>query len=264
MAALSLISTLSDTGNMIAFGLKSTKFARVGQYIGAITQLVSNAATFTQAAISGLENAKAIFRNAKSGKLLSIDTASNVAALGLNLFTTIVSGKGAMTSGKNIKKMIGTDVGNKWGNKAKKEPLLECNLQFFADKSGDSSVRESLIQSESAKKWGVLDDGTNQGVKHFVDYGGQYPERISSLEERLGVNTGDFNNSLEGFENFTKQAGRVIDEATVNENVRNINGKSIYYVDGVVNPKKGVVVIVRDGKIQSMMPSDFKSFNKLQ
>ena len=136
MAALSLISTLSDTGNMIAFGLKSTKFARVGQYIGAITQLVSNAATFTQAAISGLENAKAIFRNAKSGKLLSIDTASNVAALGLNLFTTIVSGKEAVTSGKNIKKMIGTDVGNKWGNKANNKPLLECNLQFFGDKNG--------------------------------------------------------------------------------------------------------------------------------
>ena len=136
MAALSLISTLSDTGNMIAFGLKSTKFARVGQYIGAITQLVSNATTFTQAAISGLENAKAIFRNAKSGKLLSIDTASNVAALGLNLFTTIVSGKEAVTSGKNIKKMIGTDVGNKWGNKANNKPLLECNLQFFGDKNG--------------------------------------------------------------------------------------------------------------------------------
>ena len=59
-------------------------------------------------------------------------------------------------------------------------------------------------------------------------------------------------------------AERVIDEATVNGNVRNINGKSIYYIDGVANPKKGVVVIVKDGKIQSMMPSDFKSFNKLQ
>ena len=35
-------------------------------------------------------------------------------------------------------------------------------------------------------------------------------------------------------------------------------------IDGVANPKKGVVVIVKDVKIQSMMPSDFKSFNKLQ
>ncbi len=39
-----------------------------------------------------------------------------------------------MTSGKNIKKMIGTDVGNKWGNKANNKPLLECNLQFLGVK----------------------------------------------------------------------------------------------------------------------------------
>lgn len=37
-----------------------------------------------------------------------------------------------------------------------------------------------------------------------------------------------------------------------------------YYQDGAENPKKGVVVIVKDGKIQSMMPSDPKSFEKLQ
>lgn len=50
---------------------------------------------------------------------------------------------------------------------------------------------------------------------------------------------------------------RVTDDAVANGNVRNINGKSIYYMDGIANPKKGVVVIVKDGKIQSMMPSDF-------
>ena len=141
MAALSLISALSDTGNMISLGLKSTKFARVGQYIGAITQLVSNAATFTQAAISGLENAKAIFRNAKSGKLLSIDTASNVAALGLNLFTTIVSGKGAVTSGKNIKKMIGTDVGNSYDiNKLQK-------TQPYTYPENVDSIKQTIAQN---------------------------------------------------------------------------------------------------------------------
>ena len=35
-------------------------------------------------------------------------------------------------------------------------------------------------------------------------------------------------------------------------------------IDGVANPKKGVVVIMCDGLIQSMMPSDFKSFIKMQ
>lgn len=129
---------------------------------------------------------------------------------------------------------------------------------------GSNSIRDLMLKSESSKKWGILDDGTKQGVKHFADYWERYPERIPSLEQRLGVNVGDFSNSLEGFENFTKQAERVIDDAVANGNVRNINGKSIYYMDGIANPKKGVVVIVKDGKIQSMMPSDFKSFNKLQ
>ena len=75
---------------------------------------------------------------------------------------------------------------------------------------------------------------------------------------------GAFNNSLDGFNNFTTQAERVIAEATSTGNIRNINGKTIYYVDGVANPKKGVVVIVIDGKIQSMMPSEVKTFNKLK
>ena len=129
---------------------------------------------------------------------------------------------------------------------------------------GTKTVKELISESDAAKKWGMLDDGTNQGVKHFSDYWEQYPERIPSLEQRLGVQEGAFNNSLDGFNNFTTQAERVISEATSVGNVRDINGKLIYYIDGAANPKKGVVVIVRDGKIQSMMPSDLKSFNKMQ
>ena len=130
--------------------------------------------------------------------------------------------------------------------------------------SGRKSIKELISESDAAKKWGVLDDGTNQGVKHFCDYWEKYPERIPSLEKRLGMEEGAFNNSLDGFNNFTTQAERVIAEATSTGNIRNINGKTIYYVDGVANPKKGVVVIVIDGKIQSMMPSEVKTFNKLK
>lgn len=125
----------------------------------------------------------------------------------------------------------------------------EAGLVENEIKGGSNSIRDLMLQSESSKKWGILDDGTNQGVKHFADYWERYPERIPSLEQRLGVNVGDFSNSLEGFENFTKQAERVIDDAVANGNVRNINGKSIYYMDGIANPKKGVVVIVKDGKM---------------
>ena len=127
-----------------------------------------------------------------------------------------------------------------------------------------ANIKEAIQKSDNARKWGVLEDGTNQGVKHFSEYWDKYPERIPSLEERLGVAPGDFNNSLEGFNNFTEQAEKVVREAELSGNVRNINGKSIYYIDGAAKPKKGVVVIVKDGKFQSMMPSDIKSFNNIQ
>lgn len=121
------------------------------------------------------------------------------------------------------------------------------------------SLKQQMLDSPSANLWGTLDDGTNQGVKHFADYWELYPERIPSLAERLGVDPSDFSNDLSGFENFTKQAESVRESGILRE----VNGKQIYYVEGAAKVKKGVVVIYRDGKIQSMMPSDLNSFNKL-
>ena len=82
------------------------------------------------------------------------------------------------------------------------------------------------------------------------------------LEKRLGLSEGTFEKSPEGFKNFTEQAERVVKEAKKNKNARNVNGKSFYYIDGADKVKKGVAV-VEDGKLQSMMPSDIKSFYKL-
>jgi len=45
--------------------------------------------------------------------------------------------------------MIGTDVGNKWGNKANNKPLLEYNLQFFGDKSGGKTGKLTIIDGEN-------------------------------------------------------------------------------------------------------------------
>ena len=230
MAALSLISALSDTGNMISLGLKSTKFARVGQYIGAITQLVSNAATFTQAAISGLENAKAIFRNAKNGKLLSIDTASNVAALGLNLFTTIVSGKGAVTSGKNIKKMIGTDVGNKWGNKANNKPLLECNLQFFAEKTSyGKSTLNSLKNTENY---------TDSAIEHIFE--GQVNARGKAVGYHYEGIEGASGNVILGTESSVNNFGVYKAQVEVNGIPKNANGGFSTFYSKDMSPQQVV------------------------
>lgn len=54
----------------------------------------------------------------------------------------------------------------------------------------------------------------------------------------MGVSKGTFENSLEGFTNFTEQAERVIKEAKKNKNVRNVNGKLFYYIDGADKIKK--------------------------
>ena len=76
----------------------------------------------------------------------------------------------------------------------------------------------------------------------------------------LGVGASEFENTVEEFENFTEQVLKIKNSGIVRE----FNGKQIYYLDGAAKPKKGVVVIFREGKIQSKMPSDIKSFNKLQ
>ena len=57
-------------------------------------------------------------------------------SFGINAFTAATSGKNLLSSSKELKKVVGDSVGSKWGKKAKKELLLECNLQFFADKNG--------------------------------------------------------------------------------------------------------------------------------
>lgn len=119
-----------------------------------------------------------------------------------------------------------------------------------------------MLESPSAKSWGMLEDGTNQGVKHFADYWDKYPERIPSLAKRLGVDEAKFENTLQGFDNFTEQASRVKNECTASR--LDVNGKDIYFLEGAEKAKKGVVVMVKDGKIQSMMPSDPKSFSKLE
>ncbi|WP_144939454.1 PrsW family glutamic-type intramembrane protease [Paenibacillus sp. 32O-W] len=124
----------------------------------------------------------------------------------------------------------------------------------------DTEMRQSMLDSPSSDKWGVLPDGTNQGIRHFADYWEKYPERIPSLAQRLGVDPSDFELSVKGFENFTNQAERVAQSSMH----RHVDGKDIYFIEGAEKAKKGVVVIIKDGKLQTMMPSDPKSFNKLQ
>ena len=132
------------------------------------------------------------------------------------------------------------------------------------DSAESKLIRDSISKDPLANKWGVSKSGINQGVKHFCDYWEHYPQRIYSLEQRLNLPKGYFSYSIEGFYNFTEQIEQIIDNAQNTGNVREVNGKLIYYVGKSDNPSKGIVVIVYKGKIQSIMPSDIKTFHKLK
>ena len=61
---------------------------------------------------------------------------------------------------KELKKAVGDGVGNKWSRKTGKEPLLEYNLQFFAESSRKTP-------SEIARSW--QGTGKYPGIDDYVD-----------------------------------------------------------------------------------------------
>jgi len=113
--------------------------------------------------------------------------------------------------------------------------------------------------SKAAQSWRVLEDGTNQGMKHYFEYMDKFPERIPGLARRLGIDASQFTKTAEGLEKFTEQAMRVIDKGVA----KDVGGGKVYhYLE--TNANEGVLVITKDGKIDSMMSSNLKYFNKLE
>lgn len=119
-----------------------------------------------------------------------------------------------------------------------------------------------MLQSSASKVWGESANGTNQGVKHFVDYWDSDPGRMPSIAKRLGVESEKFAKTVDGFENFTNEAMKITKTEGV-QMKQNVD-KIIYYMNGAENANKGVIVIMKEGKLQSMMPSDLKSFLKMK
>ena len=179
MAVLSMMSALPMIGNIASGIMTAAKITTAAKIVSTVCKVVSNAATFTQAAIGGVNNAKAIVKNMINGKLFSEDTAKNLVSFGINAFTAATSGKNLLSSSKELKKVVGDSVGSKWGKKAKKEPLLECNLQFFAKKNGGkNSYGKSIENTEFFKENGGLDASDYISIhsrKHMYD-----PDTVST------------------------------------------------------------------------------------
>ena len=87
MAALSMMSALPMIGNIASGIMTAAKITTAAKIVSTACKVVSNAATFTQAAIGGVNNAKAIVKNMINGKLFSEDTDKNLVSFGINAFT---------------------------------------------------------------------------------------------------------------------------------------------------------------------------------
>ena len=162
MAALSLMSALPMIGNVASGVMTAAKLTTAAKIVSTACKVVSNAATFTQAAIGGISNAASIGKNILNGKLFSEDTAKNLVSFGINAFTAATSGKNLLSSSKELKKAVGDGVGNKWSRKSGKEPLLEYNLQFFGKSSDGWKTYYHVTTAENAKeimKSGQLKNG---------------------------------------------------------------------------------------------------------
>jgi hypothetical protein len=222
---------------------------------------------------NGLWTKAAALENA-AGKGFSRDAINDITGFateeGLHAQVGMAMG-GAL--GRGIGNRLGGSVDNALGAAGKTpdgaEPQVASGIGgVVAEGAGDAAARgasrslsELILERPSSNQWGTLENGTNQGVKHFAGYWEKFPERIPSLETRLGLDAGTFDKSQEGFDAFTNAAKLVVK----NGESRNLdNGKSIYFVKGAENLNKGVLVIVKDGKFQTMMPSDYKNFMKME
>lgn len=134
----------------------------------------------------------------------------------------------------------------------------EGGPEFLQSEAG-RRLRTEMLNSPSAEHWGVGESGANQGVKHFLDYAYKEPNRITSLGTRLGLKPDDFVMTREGFDTFTAQARRVVAEGAS----KTVGPRTFYYLDGAVNPKKGIIVIEYQGRLQSMMAGESRNYQSL-
>ena len=167
-------------------------------------------------------------------------------SVGSNLIT---SGKSVTTLEAPKNPVVKPFIKPKQDIETVKQPAVTSEKPKTVERSHSQGSGNQIDEKRILEKWGTAADGTNERKKHFYEYWKSKPKRISSLEDRLGVPKGTFENSAEGFKNFTEQTERVIKEAQKNGNVREVNGKSFYYIDGADKIKKGVVAVVEDGKL---------------
>ncbi len=95
----------------------------------------------------------------------------------------------------------------------------------------------------------------NQGIRHFFDYWRDTPDRLVGIATRLGIDVQMISPSRAGFSKFTELALNIANNyERLGGSMRTFeSGKTVYWFSNVI-------VIMFNGKLQSMMPGTMKSF----
>jgi hypothetical protein len=111
----------------------------------------------------------------------------------------------------------------------------------------------------AATAWGVSRDGVNQGIRHFFDYWRDDSGRLISIAKRLGVDTGTMSPTKAGFAKFTELALDIVNSwERLGGSMRTFeSGKMAYWFNDVI-------VIVFNGKLQTMMPGSLRYFQGMK
>lgn len=208
MGGLSMLAVVTAGASKLAVGVG--KAAKTAQIIESFGNIVSNAASF-------LINSKMLVDTALSmkgkynenGQVLDSSFAGDAAQLALSALGMIMSGKGALGSGKNLKKSLGKNADN----------TLDMNLQFFAGGKSGSVTKPNQVHhyatnksktytpqlEEIANRYELdLDDAWN---KDLLPHQGRHPNAyheyvLDSMKQFDNIAQGDKDIFLKLFDNL--------------------------------------------------------------
>ncbi|RDU22653.1 hypothetical protein DWV06_15395 [Anaerosacchariphilus polymeriproducens] len=170
MATLSAMSALpfigSVVGSGIRLGFKASKFfnkaAKTAKYIEKISEVVSYTGSFTVSAVNLKHDVTNAIKEYKKTGSISAESVFSILAdrLGVGL-----SGKGLVSSGKSLRKMLQADFTGVGKNTSLKEALSKNKFEL-GNQAGGTGNRLSYDLQYFANKGGVNTDWiTNKGYK---------------------------------------------------------------------------------------------------
>ena len=227
MGGLSMLAAVTAGASKLAVGVG--KAAKTAQIIESFGNIVSNAASF-------LINSKMLVDTALSmkdkynenGQVLDSSFVGDAAQLALSALGMIMSGKGALGSGKNLKKGLGKNVDN----------TLDMNLQFFA--GGKSGSKSSTPGFDDWLNKGSADNKVYFGIKDDIpQYTGITKQTLDARLSQHNANGKGFDILNIQYEGLTRNQARAIEQYYIENGpnalnkINSISPNNKYYQDAM-------------------------------